>query len=357
MGMKRALVFGAIAIVLSLNNTGPGLYGIVTMMPGLISAGVKMLSLDLITFEKEHREMYAQAEIDGNYSGVTIHYYSVMGDFLQTVIGDYWHWVPHKKGVSHDQTFDDFNRRVSVELKLSPKQTLCEIGCGLCRTGRDIAHKAGAKFIGITMSPREVVLGRRELEEAGAAEWAKIIQGDYKNMPLADGECDALFAIYTLKYSKPVETLNKAFKEISRVLRVGGRFGSYEILKSSTYDDKNASHKEWTDRISYHTGMPPLSSVHNFREEPPKFGLDLVSEDNLEDHPDTAPNYKAYPFSVADPPDVYLKLLNFAEDVGVKVGFRSFAENFLEHPVVDFLASMKAGVITTGTLFIYEKGK
>merc|ERR1719284_1473241 len=103
---------------------------------------------------------------------------------------------------------------------------------------------------------------------------------------MEDASCDAVFAIYTLKYSQAGPTLNKAFSEVARVLKEGGRFGSYEILKAATHDEGNATHKEWTDRISYHTGMPPLSSVHHFREEPPKFGLNIVVEDNYEAHAD-----------------------------------------------------------------------
>jgi len=275
--------------------------------------------------------------------------------FLQTTLGEYWHWVPQKKGLTRDQNYDEFNNRISIELQLEPNQTLCEMGCGLCRTGRDIAKKAGAKFIGVTLSPREVELGQRELENDGAAAWATIIQGDYKAMPMDDGTCDAVFAIYTLKYSQAGETLNKAFAEVARVLRPGGRFGSYEILKSATHSDANSTHKEWTDRISYHTGMPPLSSIRHFREEPPKFGLDVILEDNYETHPDRVPSYAGYPFSIADPPTFWVTLLNSFEDIGLKVGFRGFAENFVKHPVEDFIASIREGVLASSTLFIYRK--
>jgi len=330
--------------------------GVITMIPSLLAAGVQIVTrTDLVGFNSMHQEMYAQADKDGNYSGVTIHYYSVMGDFLQTTLGEYWHWVPQKRGLSRDQNYDDFNKRVSTELQLKPNQTLCEMGCGLCRTGRDIANKAGARFVGVTLSPREVELGQRELEAAGAAAWATIIQGDYKAMPMHDGACDAVFAIYTLKYSQAGDTLNKAFAEVARVLRPGGKFGSYEILKSATHNEANETHKAWTDRISYHTGMPPLSIVRHFREDPPKFGLELVMEDNFETHADRVPSYAGYPFSIADPTTLWVGLLNLFEDVGLKSGFRVFAENFVKHPTEDFIAAMKEGVLSSSTLFIYQK--
>jgi len=351
------VVFLAAVLWACLEGKGIPVLGVVTMIPSLLAAGVQIIfHTDLVGFTQQHKEMYAHAtDVDGNYSAVTIHYYSVMGDFLQTTLGEYWHWVPQKRGLSRDQNYDDFNMRVSKELDLQPGQTLCEMGCGLCRTGRDIAKKAGAKFIGVTLSPREVELGQRELEADGHGAWAKIIQGDYKDMPMDDGSCDAVFAIYTLKYSQAGTTLNKAFAEVARILRPDGKFGSYEILKAATHDESNATHKEWTDRISYHTGMPPLSSVQNFREDPPKFGLKLLVEDNYENHADRAPSYAGYPFSIADPPTFWVGLLSFFEDIGVKEGFRGFAENFVKHPVEDFVASIREGVLASSTLFIYQK--
>jgi cyclopropane fatty-acyl-phospholipid synthase-like methyltransferase len=269
------------------------------------------------------------------------------------MVGRYWHFIPEDPTLSLNANFDILNDNFLQNLALQPGETLCELGCGLCRTGRDIAHLAGAKFIGVTLSPEEVALGNEEAKQLGRANMTTIIQGDYTAMPLDAGRCDAVLAVYTLKYSTPGDKLNKAFTEISRVLKPGGRFVSYEIITTEKYDEANETQAGWVHNISYHTGMPPLANKRHYREDAQTFGLKLVKEYDLEDRSGVTKTPDSFPFYFFR--DYYLLVVQFIDAIGIKKGFLDYYLNFCHHPAKDFIASMHAGAVTCSTIFAYEK--
>lgn len=362
--LKLFVAVVVIIVAILADRAGPGgsLGGNVggQLLKGVRAVLSVTFSADFIEFERRHRELYAEAEKDGEYAKVTMHYYSLQADVLQAGIGHYWHWVPENLKLSIDENFGNFNQMVAEELGLKSGQTLCEVGCGLYRTGRDVAARSaggeGVKFVGLTLSPREVEIGQAELAEEGMSDRAKIIMGDYTNMPLEDGVCDAVFAIYTLKYSYRGDKLPKALSEISRVLKPGGRFGSYEILTTDTFDEKNKTQADWVYHISYNTGMPPLSGLKDFRELPPKHGLNIVKEVDLEKADGVVPSGQSYPHRMFYPCDTVANILSWIEWLGIKKGLNLYVDNFLRHPLHDLVESQNEGVVTGSTLFVYEKG-
>jgi len=310
------------------------------------------MSFDLVSFEQKHRELFAQAVQDGNYTPVTLNYYSVQAKGLTLGIGKYWHFVPHDPKLSREDNFNVLNDNFRQNLKLKPGDTLCEIGCGFCRTGREVARLAGANFVGVTLSPEEVELGNAEVRQLGLEKTSKVVRGDYTEMPMVDGKCDALLAVYTLKYSVAGGKLNTAFTEIARVLKQGGRFVSYEILTTDTYDEKNSSHYGWAHNISYHTGMPPLANVRNYREDAPARGLKLVKEYDLQKRGEGIQRIdESWPLTLYSPN--VRPLFQFGDLF--KSGVLNYYHQFVEHPMTDFIESSKYAVVTSSTIFAYER--
>jgi cyclopropane fatty-acyl-phospholipid synthase-like methyltransferase len=312
------------------------------------------MKYDFEVYGKRHKELYAKALIDDDYSPVTMHYYSLQARVLQLTTGKYWHFIAEDPKLSEEENFDILNANFAEHLSLQPNETLCEIGCGLCRTGRDVARTMGAKFIGVTLSPHEVELGNQELVELGLLDSSVVIQGDYKSMPLDDGSCDALLAVYTLKYTTPGGKLNKAFEEVVRVLKPGGRFVSYEILTSEQYDEQNQTEAEWVYNISYHTGMPPLANVRHYRENAVAAGLKLVAEDDLQKREGVKRAENSYPFKFYHA-EVYEPIIDVLEMLGVKRGLKQWFTDFIKHPTEDFISAMQHNILSCTTIFAYEK--
>lgn len=65
----------------------------------------------------------------------------------------------------------------------------------------------------------------------------------------------AFFQIYALKY---LEDLKPALQEVNRILRPGGFFLVYDLLKTDKYHSSSEEHKTVIKNLEYACGMPPL---------------------------------------------------------------------------------------------------
>jgi SAM-dependent methyltransferase len=92
---------------------------------------------------------------------------------------------------------------------------IADIGCGPGHVSAWIASH-GASAVGIDLSPGMVAAGRREYPQV------EFREGDFLELPAADGEFGAAVAFYSIIHLDPDE-LPSALAEIRRVLRPGGR--------------------------------------------------------------------------------------------------------------------------------------
>src|SRR4051794_41001180 len=91
---------------------------------------------------------------------------------------------------------------------------------GLGGTVRYLAHRYGAKVIGIELTPSRVV-GAQELSKlVGLQDTAHVIEGSVLQVPLADASMDAVVSQEAFCH---VPELRKALTEAARVLRKDGR--------------------------------------------------------------------------------------------------------------------------------------
>lgn len=58
-------------------------------------------------------------------------------------------------------------------------------------------------------------------------------------MPFEDDSFDCAYAIYSLKYFVDLEPI---LKEVARVLKPGGRFVIYDLIKTSNFDENRPEH-------------------------------------------------------------------------------------------------------------------
>lgn len=91
-----------------------------------------------------------------------------------------------------------------------------DVGCG---QGIDVCEfaLAGARVVGIDLTPRHVELARQHAEEAGVE--ARVICADAEALPLPDGSFDRVTSNGVLHHTPNIEA---ALREMRRVLRPGG---------------------------------------------------------------------------------------------------------------------------------------
>lgn len=98
----------------------------------------------------------------------------------------------------------------------SGKQVL-EIGCGLGTDGAQFA-RAGARYVGVDLSPASVMLARKNLELQHLP--ADLLVSDAECLPFPDAAFDVVYSNGVLHHTP---NLPAAVAEIHRILRPGGR--------------------------------------------------------------------------------------------------------------------------------------
>jgi len=129
--------------------------------------------------------------------------------------------------------------------EISPGEVVVDLGCG---AGMDLllaARKVGpnGRAIGIDMTPAMLDSATRSAESMGAAQ-VDIRQGDLLALPIEDASVDVVISngVFNLVPDKV-----RAFSEVARVLKPGGRLHLADIIMSSELDEASRSDIDlWT---------------------------------------------------------------------------------------------------------------
>lgn len=112
---------------------------------------------------------------------------------------------------------------------------ILDVGCGTGQTAAYLAHKYGAKVTGIDINSSMVEKAKRRMKTNHLT--VKIIQGSVEKMPFPDHHFDFIVSESVLSFvNKP-----KALKEISRVLKNGGRLIAIEQTITQQLKEKEES--------------------------------------------------------------------------------------------------------------------
>jgi ubiquinone/menaquinone biosynthesis C-methylase UbiE len=136
-------------------------------------------------------------------------------------------WRERVQGSSESEHLDQISfvtlaelRQLADELKISPPATLVDLGCGSGGPGLRIAARAGARMIGVDISPVAVAQVSERAEGLGLGVSAAFRVAHLERTGLDDDVADAIVSIDALQYAPDkLATL----REAARLLRPGGR--------------------------------------------------------------------------------------------------------------------------------------
>lgn len=116
-------------------------------------------------------------------------------------------------------------RRAAIRaVPFGPGDRILDLGCGTGDLSRQLA-RAGARPVGLDVSHRMLVEARRKLPEADAE---ALVQGSAFSLPFADGAFAGAVSGFVLRN---LNDLRRAFGELARVVRQGGRIGLVDITE------------------------------------------------------------------------------------------------------------------------------
>jgi ubiquinone/menaquinone biosynthesis C-methylase UbiE len=159
-------------------------------------------------------------------------------------------------------------------VNLRTGERVLELGCG----GGSYAFEA-AKFVGptghisaIDISADQVAAAR---ERCAGFAWVECQIGNLLELPHQDGEFDAVYSVQVLEYAGD---LRKAFRQIHRVLRDGGRFVNISTNWSSCvwYSENKERMRRVLDGWSAHETHRDLPTI--LAGELRKAGLQLLRQ-------------------------------------------------------------------------------
>ncbi len=145
--------------------------------------------------------------------------------------------TPETISVDDLAAVDEFHiggRTASVDLLgqlgLSSAHHILDVGCGLGGTARFLASTSGCRVTGIDLTPEYVETGRVLCSWVGLAERIDLHCGSAHAMPFEASHFDAAVMLHV---GMNIEDKAGLFAEVNRVLRPGGVFGVYDIMRQS----------------------------------------------------------------------------------------------------------------------------
>lgn len=114
------------------------------------------------------------------------------------------------------------------QLELTPERHILDVGCGLGGPARFAASRYRCRVEGIDLTPEYVETGRVLCGWVGLSDRISLHQGSALSMPFAAGAFDGA---YMLHVGMNIEDKAGLCSEVSRVLRPGGLFGIYDVMR------------------------------------------------------------------------------------------------------------------------------
>jgi SAM-dependent methyltransferase len=151
--------------------------------------------------------------------------------------------------------------RIARSLGVGADGLLVDIGSGRGGPGLWVAATTGASYLAVDIAADGLAQVERRAEQLGLAPRVRTALGSFAELPLADGEADAVMSIDALLFAPDKAA---AVHELARALRAGGR------LVATTWD--------------YHSqpaGRPPQVADH--RPLLADAGFDVVAYDETPD--------------------------------------------------------------------------
>ena len=114
------------------------------------------------------------------------------------------------------------------KLGLMPGQKILDVGAGIGGGARFAAHDYGVTVTGVDLTAEYIEVGNELNRWTAMEDRVALFTGDATDLDLPDTEFDGAF---TMHVYMNIENKQKAFSEVSRVLKPGAVFGIYDVMK------------------------------------------------------------------------------------------------------------------------------
>jgi SAM-dependent methyltransferase len=307
-------------------------------------------------FRLEHDRLYAEARGKNDHAEVTAWYYSVMEQLIERAYGSSWHFCPPDfPGQSRDDAIHSLHRRMAGMIHLAPGRVALDVGCGVGGAMRDVAAYTGGRVVGISIGPNEVDRNNAISRERGVEHLCNAVCGDAQEMPFEPETFDCGYAIYSLKYFADA---TRVLRQVHRVLKPGGLFASYNIVRTRAYDPADERQRRPVEFFEYACGMPPLLTEDELVAAGERSGLECVTSMDISRESSRWDHY-----FLADPllptlvrSRAIRRVVAGIEAVGLlPAGFARFNDVFMSGTVESMLEAGRRGALSGSNVTVFRK--
>ena len=132
-----------------------------------------------------------------------------------------------------------------TRLGVDSDTSLVDIGCGIGGAARFLASTFGCSVAGVDLAPNYIAVARELTEWTGLSDRVRFDVGSALEMPFDDDTFDGAVQLHV---GMNIEDKQKLCDEVSRIVRPGGRFGLYDIMRTS--DDSFSFPVPWASNES-----------------------------------------------------------------------------------------------------------
>jgi sterol 24-C-methyltransferase len=244
-----------------------------------------------------------------------------------------------------------FEEKLCNDLGIDFGNKILDIGCGRGRVATHIAQMSGGKIIGMNIDENQLENAIKFTAGHGLSQYCEFIKGDVNNIPypFPDSSFDYIYEIqcvFTI-----AKDLGKAFKEIYRLLKPGGKFGCLEWVSLDKFDSKNLHHAHLMKQIKPLIGAIGTHSVDECIRLLKEAGFKIIKNENA--------SINGYQAPLIENADRFFTRINRLIDVFVncKVLPEHFKVLFdrLTKDGQAFIEADRLGLVTTSQYIISQK--
>jgi SAM-dependent methyltransferase len=165
-------------------------------------------------------------------------------------------------------------RHLCEQIDIAPDDRVLDLGCGIGGTARFLATEFGCSVVGIDMTPEYIHVARALSSWTGLADRTDFVVGSALDTGAASATFDRAVQVHV---GMNIADKRALFAEVHRVLRPGGEFAVYDIMRTSLGDITFPV--PWASDAS----MSHIESADTYRSALEAAGFDIVVVDDRGD--------------------------------------------------------------------------
>ena len=172
-----------------------------------------------------------------------------------------------------------YERKVAQDLKLTKDSRVLDMGCGRGRVANHMVTATGAHVSGMNIDLDQLEAAKQFAVRSGLADKCDFQYGNINvfPFPFKDASFDAVYEIQVLSYSKNLEA---TFRELNRLLKVGGRISCLDWVVLDAYDAKNPEHSTMMKEVKAVIGAVGNPTIKQYTDALEKAGFKILINEN-----------------------------------------------------------------------------